>query len=396
MDTAASRAGGEPRELLLRLFAGVTFLIFAQAFMVAPLIPRLAALFAVPVQVIALSVPAYLIPYGAATLVYGPLSDRLGRWPVMWASLGAFVVLTAVTSRVSSAGAFIAVRVATGFGAGGVVPVALALVGDLFPYKERGRAMGWLFGAMAGGMAVGSTAGVLLEPFVGWRELFWGVAGLAVIAGVPLVFRRTAERTAEPAQPGRRSLGAYFALLSSPRARRTYAYVLLNAVFHSGIFTWLGVYFARGYGLGAVGIGLALLGYGVPGFVLGPTMGRLADRWGRGYMIPLGLSVAALSAIALAARPPVLVAAALVTTLSLGYDLVQPALAAIVTDLGRERGLAMGLNVFTLFTGFGLGSLALGALVALHLATAFGLFGLGALVAALAGLRLFRSEIPRY
>jgi hypothetical protein len=57
------------------------------------------------------------------------------------------------------------------------------------------------------------------------------------------------------------------------RGRRTYAYVLLNAIFPSGVFTWLGLSFTQRYGLGEVGIGLALLGYGVPGFLLGPPMG---------------------------------------------------------------------------------------------------------------------------
>lgn len=62
----------------------------------------------------------------------------------------------------------------------------------------------------------------------------------------------------------------YVRLLGLSRARRTYAYVLLNAVLQSGVYTWLGVYLARRYHLGDVGIGLALLGYGVPGFLLGP------------------------------------------------------------------------------------------------------------------------------
>lgn len=92
-------------------------------------------MFAAPIQTVALSVPGYLIPYGAATLLYGPGSDRLGRWPVMRGSLGAFTLLAVATTRVSSAGMFIAARVATGFGASGVVPVALALVGDLVPYR---------------------------------------------------------------------------------------------------------------------------------------------------------------------------------------------------------------------------------------------------------------------
>jgi predicted MFS family arabinose efflux permease len=61
---------------------------------------------------------------------------------------------------------------------------------------------------------------------------------------------------------------------------------LLNAVFHSGVFTWLGLYFSRRYGLGEVGIGLAILGYGIPGFLLGPLIGRAADRWGEPCCCP--------------------------------------------------------------------------------------------------------------
>ncbi|MDQ3044772.1 MAG: MFS transporter [Chloroflexota bacterium] len=93
-----SEPAAQTREMLLRLLAVATFLIFFQAFMVAPLLPRLADLFDVSVQKIRLIVPAYLIPCGAATLIYGPLSDRLGRVRVILASLLALVVLTAATA----------------------------------------------------------------------------------------------------------------------------------------------------------------------------------------------------------------------------------------------------------------------------------------------------------
>jgi len=68
----------------------------------------------------------------------------------------AVVVLTAATAAANSVGTFIAARSVTAIGA---VPIAMALLGDLFDFHARGRALGWLFGAMAGGMAVGSTAG---------------------------------------------------------------------------------------------------------------------------------------------------------------------------------------------------------------------------------------------
>lgn len=160
---------------LLWVLSAATFLIFFQAYMVAPLIPRLSELFGVSSQRIGLIVPAYMIPYGVSTLFYGLFSDRFGRWRIMRVSLVAFLVLTALTATAQTASQMILWRTATGLGASGVVPLALALIGDLFPYERRGRPLGWLFGAMAGGMAFGSTVGVVLEPFVGWRMLFVGV-----------------------------------------------------------------------------------------------------------------------------------------------------------------------------------------------------------------------------
>src|SRR6266849_7748067 len=159
------------RERLLRLLATTTFLIFFQAYMVAPMIPKLSGVFGVSPRVIGLIVPAYLIPYGVSTLFYGLLSDWIGRRRIMLASLFAFVLLSGLTATAHSASQLIIWRLVTGLGASGVVPLALALIGALFPYQERGGPLGWLFGAMAGGMAFGSTFGVLLAPLVGWRGI---------------------------------------------------------------------------------------------------------------------------------------------------------------------------------------------------------------------------------
>jgi predicted MFS family arabinose efflux permease len=399
-DATGVARSASPLELqrLLWLLAAATFLIFFQAFMIAPLIPRLAAVFGVSPDLVGLAVPAYLIPYGAMTLVWGPLSDRVGRGTVILGSLVAFVGLTAVTATAAGATAFLAWRLVTAIGASGVVPISLALLGDLFEYRNRGRALGWLFGAMAGGTAFGSSAGALLEPVIGWQGLFVGVA-LMSVAVLALLYRRRhllgGRRTAM-----RRSVrgvaAGYLSLLARARGRRTYGYVLINAVLHSGIYTWLGLYFSRRYGLDEVGIGLAILAYGVPGFLLGPAIGRLADRRGRARLIPLGLLVGAAAALLLAAPLPVVAAALTVGLLSLGYDLTQPLLAGIVTDLGGGRGQAMGLNVFVLFVGFGLGSLVFQGGLALAGFTATLLaFGVGAAVAAVAAQRLFAEEDHR-
>lgn len=59
---AVTDAGRGRREHLLRVLSGVAFVIFFQAFMVAPLLPRLAAVFGVAIETMGLAVPAYMIP----------------------------------------------------------------------------------------------------------------------------------------------------------------------------------------------------------------------------------------------------------------------------------------------------------------------------------------------
>jgi predicted MFS family arabinose efflux permease len=82
-----------------------------------------------------------------------------------------------------------------------------------------------------------------------------------------------------------------------------------------------------------------------------------------------------------------------VTLLLLGYDMTQPLLAGIVTQLGSKRaGQAMGLNVFILFTGFGVGSMVFGAVVPLGFGAAFAIFSSVQLLFGLAALLLFRGE----
>ncbi|SHM21586.1 MFS transporter [Hymenobacter psychrotolerans] len=394
--TAPSSAAASQK--LLRALAAATFVVFFQAYMVAPLIPRLATLFSVEAQTAGLAVPAYLIPYGVATLFYGLLADRLGPPRILLGSLLAFVALTALTATASSAGALVGWRLVTGLGASGVVPMALVLVSKRFAYAERGRALGWLFGAMAGGSAFGSTLGVLLEPYVGWRALFLGVA--AAGAAVWVVVRKSlapqpgaAGPATSPPAPWRAVLAGYGQLLGSASGARTYGYVLLNSVFHGGVFTWLALYFQQRFRLGEIGIGLALIVYGLPGFLLGPFIGRLADRWGRRWLVPAGLALSAMATLLLGANLPLTAAVLVVTVLSLGYDLTQPLLAAIVTDVGKERpGQAMGLNVFALFVGFGLGSWLFGEVLRSSLPTALLAFTGFEAVLALGAVRFFKGE----
>lgn len=387
---------GDRREQLLWILAAATFIIFFQAFMIAPLIPRFTDVFGTSAEYIGLIVPAYLIPYGIAVLVYGPLSDNWGRKSLILGSMVAFILLTGVTAAVFTADQLIVIRLLTGIGASAVVPIAITLIGDLYEYANRGRPLGWIFAGMQAGIAFGSTTGAVLEPFIGWRTLFLGVSavGIAVLAAL-LPYRSLLSGHADDTPPltAADAVNGFLGLLRSERGVRVYTYVFLNAVFHSGVYTWLGYYLTHRYGLGAFWIGVAIVGYGVPGIWLGPRIGTLADRYGRRWIIPAGLVIGGFSVLGLALEIPLLGAALLVTTLSVGFDMTQPLFAGIVTDLTEKTGLAMGLNVFALFVGFGIGSLVFSGALQLGLTLALILFGAVAVVGALVAVPLFRREV---
>ncbi len=394
---AANTRPAAPRTLLPAI-CGAAFVVFAQTFMVAPLIPRLSSVFASPMTWVALAIPAYIVPQGLMTLFAGPLSDRIGRREVIYASLGLFVVITAATATADRIDVFIAWRVAAGVAAAGVVPICLTLIGDVIPFEQRGRAVGWMFGSIAGGTAAGAAVGALLEPVIGWHGLFLTVAALSAAVIIFAKVTGAFPPLALPATPPSWRIVArgYASLLSQARARRTYGYVLLNAILQSGVFTWLGVYLHQRFGLGEIGIGLALLGYGIPGLLFGPIIGKLADRYGRAWIIPAGVALTGVCALLLA-LPLALVAAQIaIILLSLGFDLTHPQLAAIATDLHGPRGQAVALMAFSLFVGFGLGSLLFQAALTGGFVIALCVFGGCALVGAGIALVLFRGEGPAH
>jgi predicted MFS family arabinose efflux permease len=389
--TPASAAPGS--EAVLKTLAAAVFLIFCSVSMVAPLIPALSLELGATPQLIGLLIPAYTIPYGASTLLYGPLSDRVGRRRVLLSLLAAVVVTTFLQSLARSAGELIALRVLAGLCAGGIAPIALALVGDLYPYQQLGRPLGWIFGAIAGGTAFGSSFGAWLNPSLGWRHEFVALAALnAAVLALLFKQRQHLGATRHPSRL-RDVLGDYRALAVDRRGQRTYAYVFLNGVFHAGLFSWLSLYLFQRYRLGDVRIGWALLGYGVPGMLLGPLFGRLTDRYGRNRVIPLGLFLAAACAFALVPDQPLAVVMLIVTALSAGFDLTQPPLVGIINNLdARRRGQAMGLNAFALFTGYGVGAYLFQRALAWGFPSALLAFGGAQAALGLGALWLFRRE----
>lgn len=390
---AAALAFPATRAFQVVLLAAGTFLIVFQGHAMGPLIPMLSAEFGVPAAVAGLLVPAYSLPYSVTALVYGPLSDRLRRGHVILFCLGSLTLALMVTGLAPTLGVLLGIRVAAGAAAGGVVPVSIASIGDLYAYHERGRPIGFVFAALTAGLAAGLSLGPGLAASVGWRGLYLGLAALAA-AVLALSALGPAGRPAVHAEMGRPSAGAtdYRAVLALGRARRVYALMLAVGACTYGSIAWFGLYANAGYGVGGAAIGAAYLAYGAV-CTLSPFTGALADRVGQAALVPAGFAAIALGWLVVALRGPFALSLAGLAAVALGHQLTYPPLAAIASELAPEaRGRAMAFNTFSLFLGISGGSLLIGALQSRGFDLAFGSIALIGTLGAIASLVWLRGE----
>ena len=226
---ARSVKAPDQNDRILLALAATVFLVFFNGFMVAPLIPSLAREFDATQGQVGWLIPAYMLPYGFSTLFYGPLADRLGRRRLLLALVALSVVTTFLLSRSWSAQSLIAARIISGLCAGGIVTIGLTVVGDLYPFEKLGRAMGWMFGAIAGGMAFGATLGAWLNPYFGWRNEFvlLSVANIAIFL---FLYKHRALLTgpSKTRTPAAEIVRGYGALLKNPRGSRVYSFIFLK------------------------------------------------------------------------------------------------------------------------------------------------------------------------
>ena len=386
----------ENNESQLWVMAAVAFAIFYSNYMMAPLIPALSREFSVSPYQLGWLIPGFLIPYGISTLVYGALSDRWGRTPMLVPLLCFATTTMILVSFAGSWRTLLIARILSGVGCGGIVTIALAAVGDSYPYEVQGRPMGRMFGAIAAGIGFGSTLGPILNPLVGWRNEFRGLACVCSLAAVFIIkTSKSALKVTKRLSSFDQVIREYLVVLETPRGGRTLAFIFCNGAFHGGIFAWLSLLLMSRYHLHDTGIGLALAGYGLPGIFFGTVIGTWADRYGRSFVVPVGFLWAAGSAFLLLLPSPRFVAALVITALSVGFDATHPLMSSITTSLDpKHRGQITGLATFTNFVGMGIGAFCFQQLIAFSFTAALAIFASAQTLLGFAALYGFRGERP--
>src|SRR5437763_15619481 len=129
---------------------------------------------------------AYLLTSTVMVPIYGKLSDLFGRKPIFLFGIVIFLIGSALSGAAQSMNQLIAFRAFQGLGAGALMPIAIAVVGDLFTPRERGKWQGVTGGVWGLSAIVGPTAGGWITEHVSWRWVFYvnlpvGIAALLVL-----------------------------------------------------------------------------------------------------------------------------------------------------------------------------------------------------------------------
>ena len=129
-------------------------------------------------------ITAYLLASTVSTPLYGKLGDLFGRKLLYQLSIATFLVGTVLCGLAQSMVQLIAFRGIQGLGAGGLIVLAMAIMAEIVPPRERGRYQGW-FGATFGASSVlGPLLGGLLTDRLDWRWVFWVNVPVALVAMV--------------------------------------------------------------------------------------------------------------------------------------------------------------------------------------------------------------------
>ena len=134
-------------------------------------------------------VTAYLLSSTVAGPVYGKLGDQYGRKVVLQAAIVIFLVGSALCGLSQNMTELILFRGLQGLGAGGLIVVTIAVIGDIIPPRERGRYQGYFGGVFGVSTVLGPLLGGFFVDNLSWRWIFYvnlpiGLIALAVIAAV--------------------------------------------------------------------------------------------------------------------------------------------------------------------------------------------------------------------
>jgi DHA1 family bicyclomycin/chloramphenicol resistance-like MFS transporter len=319
--------------------------------MYLPSLPDIAHVLGAPVARTQLTISSYLIGFAVGQMIYGPLSDRYGRRPVLLAAVALYLASTLACAAAQSVDLLIAARLLQGISGSGAIVLARAIVRDVYSGVQAARELSLMGSISATAPIVAPMIGGVLQAGFGWRANF-----ICMSVGGLIAFLVAARLLPETLRPNNRAGSLSF--FSMARGYGTVArhggflvYLGIITTTYAGLFAWVSgasVVLQGVYGLSAVTFGFTFA-LGAAGYMLGAMIAtRLVVRLGLDRTIGVGVVVIAAGGLSLALAvatgvPGLWLVAAMALYLA-GVGLAMPqAMAGALTPFPDRAGTAASL-----------------------------------------------------
>ena len=288
---------------LTALLAALTAIGPLSTDMYLPSLPDIARALTASTAQVQLTISAYLIGFAVGQIIYGPISDRHGRKPVLLAALGLYSAATFICALSPSIDVLIAARALQALGGSGCIMVARAIVRDLYSGPRAGRELSVMGSVMALAPVVAPIIGGVLQTAFGWRSVFVAlvIVGAGGAMAIWLVLPETLKQKAsEPVSPAS-MLRSYGVVVRNPAYL---AYMALATGSYAGLFAWIsGASFVLQnlYGLSPLDFGIAFALSAV-GYLTGTNLAtRFVMRLGLDRTIGFGCGALAAGGLGMVA-----------------------------------------------------------------------------------------------
>jgi MFS transporter, YNFM family, putative membrane transport protein len=344
--------------LAIVLLSMAAFASAANMRVIDPLLIQLSVEFGVTVGMASIAATLFLFANGVFVLVHGPFGDRYGKMPVVAIACLAAAACCALSALSASLGLLAAARFLTGVTSSAIIPLAIAWLGDNIPYENRQATLARFLSGQTLGLMTGAAIGGALGDWLGWRAVFWLLAGIYVIAGAALfgVMRARPEIIRAGIRTPGSMIGQMMGVLRRRWARTVILVVALEGGVFWGAFTFVGADLHQRFGLGFAAVGLAVAAFGGGGFLyvtVAPILVRLLGE--RGLVLWGGSGLGAAFAL-LALAPHVVVAFAAIVLSGITFYMLHNTLQTHGTQMAPEaRGSALALFALCLFVGQAIG-----------------------------------------
>ena len=360
-------------------------------FGISPLLVVIAVDFGVPLSAAVMTASVYFLTYGLTQPLWGMLSDRFGRLPVMRVALAGAMLFGLASAFAPNLIILTVARALTGGFFGAIIPASITYVGDTTSQEHRQSALSDLMAAVAVGTASATAAAGIIGQVLNWRIVFALAAVLALVALIPLL------RMAEPDRDRSTGVVASLRLFFAEK----WSWVIIVLAFVEGALV-LGILTLLAPALETQGVdtslaGLAVAAYGVATLVCTRLVRPVTARLSAPRVIALGgiCLVLGLAIVTIQLSIATVVAAAVL--LGGAWAFMHTGLQSWATRVvPAARGISVAFFAGAVFAGSAVSSAIAGALAeAGHWTIIFGVSAAVALVltvAATAGLSRYLTH----